>query len=104
MAQTTEVNKRIWTRIRSLNTFIHDLPGLEEEWSSIPSGVQSSFSLEWDQLMTEDIQELTECYNLGELTEAQRSSYRELLHELKEVMPIVEKLNWHRPSVPVDIA
>ncbi len=103
MAQRTEVIERAERDLDVIHGFVDDLPDLMEEWETLEESDRTSTSLDWDHLMADYLVELEEYYNAGQLTDEQRSSYREILCKLQEVMPIIEKLKWYRPPVSLEV-
>ncbi len=103
MAQTTKIIQRVERDLDAIHSFVDDLPNLMEEWETLEEWDRVSTSLDWSHMMADYLSELEEYYNASHLTNKQRSSYRELLCKLQEVMPIIEKLNWYRPPVSLEV-
>lgn len=76
------------------------LPEWEELWPDEPEDNRVTYHLEWDNLMGA-VAALEQAEHAGLLTDEQRERYRALLDRLREVMPIIERLNLTRPPVLV---
>ncbi len=103
MAQKTGIIQRAERDLDAINSFIDDLPELAEEWDTLEEWDTVSESLYWDHLMADYLAELDGYYRINMLSTAQQKSYRKLIKRLKEVMPIIEKLNWYRPPVSLNV-
>ncbi|MCX6023510.1 MAG: hypothetical protein NTZ05_17615 [Chloroflexi bacterium] len=88
--------------MNSLIAHVEDLPGLFEEWDSLPEHVQVSESLGWDHLMADLLTELDQHYRAGEMPPEQASRYRDLLCKLKDALPIIDQLRFWRPEVSLE--
>ncbi|MSQ14340.1 MAG: hypothetical protein EXR50_00535 [Dehalococcoidia bacterium] len=104
MAQTTEVIQRAERSLNAIHSFIDDLRDLAEEWETLEEWDRVSESLYWDHMMADYLVELDGFYNSSQLTKAQQSSYCLLIRRLKEVMPIITRLNWYCPPVSLDLS
>ena len=60
------------------------------------------FSIRWGVLLSGRLKRLEHYHRAGQLTEGQESRYRELRHEFKEAMPLIERLGLGRPRVPLE--
>ena len=43
-------------------------------------------------------------YRAGHMTDDQRARYREILRQLKEALPTIQRLRLYPPTVPLDAA
>ncbi len=75
---------------------------LEELEDIVPEWEQADWSLEWAQFM--DILEyvLHKAYQSSQMTSQQKAQYKELLSKLKEVEPVLKKLDI--AQLPVSVA
>ena len=60
------------------------------------------FSIKWGVLMTGRLKRIEHYHRAGDLTEEQGRRYRELKRELKEAIPLIERLGIARPTVPLE--
>lgn len=102
MASTATVSGRLDRDIDSLRSFLDDLPDLADQWERLEEGPRVSLSLEWDHLMADYLTELDEHYRSGTMVPAQKLEYASLLRKLKEMLPIITRLNLFRPPVSLD--
>ena len=98
MAAKTEIAGRAERDLTAVLLFNRDLPEILAEWDELADGERASLSLEWDHLMGSYLTELEEYRRAGALSEEQEGSYRQLREELEENLPIIERLNFYRPS------
>lgn len=95
-------------------------PGVEKDMEMIASAVAAlrelasddemsrdgdrvyDFSIRWGVLLSGRLMRLEHYYRRGELTAEQRAGYRRLRRELREAMPLVERLGLGRPRVPLE--
>ena len=102
MATETTREERIELRLNALLASVGDLPGIAEEWNALGDAERASLSLDWDHLMADYLTELDIDYEDGKMAAGQRARYRELLRKLREAMPIILRLDWYRPPIPLD--
>lgn len=60
------------------------------------------FSIRWGALMSGRLKRIEHYHRAGELTEDQERCYRELRRELKEAIPLIERLGIARPTVSLE--
>ena len=60
------------------------------------------FSIRWGVLMSGRLMRLEHYYRAGDLTEDQERRYRKLRRELEDAMPLTERLDISRPTVPLE--
>ncbi len=86
----------ITTEIEALRELASDPAEAEDSWRVY------DFSIGWGVLISGRLKRVEHYYRLGELTETQEARYRELRRELKEAMPLIERLNLGWPHVPLE--
>lgn len=79
------------------------------ELASDPDKAQDSarvydFSIRWGALLSGRLERLAYYHRRGELTHDEQVCYAGLRSELREVLPLVERLGIGRPAVPLDDA
>lgn len=102
MATPSTVSSRLDRGIDLVRSFLDDLPDLADEWGKLAEAPRVSLSLEWDHLMADYLTELDEHYRSGEMGPGQIAEYKLLLGRLKEVLPIINRLNLYRPPISLD--
>jgi len=102
MVTKAAVSVRIDHFLSALVANVEDFPAVVDEWETLPDGEQASTALHWDHLMADYLTELDEHYRDGEMSEAQAKRYRELLSQLKSILPLVHKLKFYPPPVALD--
>ena len=102
MATRATPDRRIENALDAVFSMLGDLPEVAGEWDDLTDGERASWSLEWDHAMGTYLVVLDRHYCSGELTSAQQASYRKLLQELKEALPLIEKLKLYPPPVPLN--
>jgi hypothetical protein len=60
------------------------------------------FSIRWGVLLSGRLERLAYYHRRGELTQDEQARYAELRSELREVLPLVERLGLGRPAVSLD--
>jgi hypothetical protein len=99
---TTEAQDRADHRMRSIALMLGDLPGVAEEWPSLDEGERISWSLDWDQLMGGHLPLIEAQFRGGLLTPQQQERYSTLLAQLKAALPLLDRLDLYRPTVPLE--
>jgi hypothetical protein len=99
MATTSSIRSRIDGRLHLLLAEIEELPATADEWNSLEDWQRASISLEWDHMMADYLTEADEYYRSGEMAPDQQARYRHVLCKLREVLPVVERLNFYPPPV-----
>ncbi len=95
-------------------------PGIERDLAMVLAGTEAlrelasdsrkaqdrsriyDFNVKWGVLMSGRLMRLEHYYRAQDLTEDQERRYRELRRELKDAMPLVERLRISRPTVPLE--
>jgi hypothetical protein len=88
---------RVDLNLRIINAFAGDLPEIAEEWDGLGSGERASLSIDWDDLM-DRLETLEADFREGNLSAEQEARYTQLMAELKETLPIIERLGLRSPS------
>jgi hypothetical protein len=60
------------------------------------------FSIRWGVLLSGRLKRLEHYYREGRLNEDQRSHYQELRRDLKDAVPLMERLGLGKPRVPLE--
>jgi hypothetical protein len=102
MVATATIVDRIESGLTLVTGDIRALADLELEWDQLDESVRASLSLEWSHSMADYLVELDEKYRAGEMTPPQRERYQLLIGELKDALPIIERLDIRRPPVRLD--
>ena len=103
MAATAEVANRFersWGAIRAES---RDLSGVAEEWAAWDDTQRAAWSLDWDHLMVDYLEELHGFFAAGALTTSQERRYRTLLRELTRALPTIRQLALYEPRVLSDL-
>jgi hypothetical protein len=98
-ADVTELNEVSLTGIEKETAFLRDLAA---RWPELPSDIQTSWELEWSEMMRY-LETLDAAYRSGLLTAGQQTRYRELLRQLRAALPVIDELEFERPTVPLDV-
>ena len=101
MAAPTTVARRIDASLRDLEAEVSFLPQLAGYWPEESETAQISYMLEWDELM-DRLRGLERAYRSGQMTPEQAERYRRLLERLAELLPIIERMGFARPPVPLE--
>jgi hypothetical protein len=88
--------------LESLRLMLGDLPDVAAEWDEISDGERVSWSLDWDQLMATDLKLLDPIYRSGSMTPDQQSRYHTVLAQLKDALPLIERLDLYPPMVSLE--
>lgn len=99
MVAPVVVAHRIEIAMKSVGLMLCDLPEIAEEWPQLRSGEQASLSLDWDHLIASYLSELDEHYRSGNMTTEEQARYGSLLQKLNDAIPIIERLDFMRPTV-----
>lgn len=111
MDTAPELTERIDYDLRFARLDLEDLPMLEADWAEARrqgDDVQwladwSGRELEW-QDMAFRIERLSRQYQDGQMSEEQAERYRELIDLLRERVPILKRLNWWLPLIPIEFS
>ncbi len=98
MAAETRVISRIDTTLRAIIAEVGDLPDRASAWDNETDDNQVAFHLEWKELM-DRLEGLDRACRDKQMTADQQILFRSLLRNLREALPIVERLDLYRPPV-----
>ncbi len=76
---------------------LEELGEIVTEWDGVPDWERVDWSLEWEQFISFMRHDLDAAYKSKQMTSQQKEQYKELLSKLKEVAPILKKLNLSQP-------
>jgi hypothetical protein len=99
MVATATIRERIDARLRAVAGQLSELAEIAADWDTLADLERVDFSLEWDHLMADYLTLLDEWYWAGRMSAGQQTCYRDLLQDLRMVMPIIDRLGLYRPSV-----
>ena len=102
MVTTTEIALRAERDLLALLTEIDDLSAVAEEWPATLDGERASIALDCDHLMATYLKELNGYWRAGQLSAEQEARYAVVRRKLREAMPLIERLDFYRPPVPLD--
>ncbi len=102
MATRSAIDQRVEVDLESLHLMLGDLPEVAQEWDELSDGERVSWSLDWDQLMGALKVTLDPYYRSGDMTADQRARYREILRQLQEALPLIQRLRLYPPPVPLE--
>ena len=77
------------------------LPTLKEMWSTRSRQEQDPWYLEWRGLMAR-MAGLDAAHRSDVMTVHQQARYRDLVEQLRSVLPIIERLDFDRPAIALD--
>ena len=101
MATTTDVARRIDLGLWEITTEATFLSELATGWDQEHEATQVSWSLEWDELMAR-LEGLDQAYRAGLMTAEQQHRFRTLRQTLRTQLPILERLGFSPPTVPLE--
>ncbi|MBX6772329.1 MAG: hypothetical protein IRY83_11430 [Chloroflexi bacterium] len=102
MATPTTVAQAIERDLHRLRVEIEDLPTLAEEWADAQDSVRYDAELTWHSVMVGLRERLDPAYRSGQMTPKQAERYRALLQKLREALPIIARLGFLTPHVPLE--
>lgn len=91
--------------LREIGATLSDLDSVLDDQQSgdLSDDERITLSLEWDREVHHLHRILDPAYRSGQMTPEQAARYRELLGALRVALPIIDKLGFARPSVPLDV-
>lgn len=95
------MTREIEANLRDVAAETRFLPTLEEMWSTRSRQEQDSWYLEWRELMAR-MAGLDAAYRSDAMTVHQQARYRDLVEQLRSVLPIIERLDFDRPAIALD--
>ena len=81
---------------------IDDVPELAGEWDDLPDAERASWSLDWDQVVLDDMRRLDREYRGGGMSRVQEASYQRLLHRFADLLPVLSRLGLSIPRVSLE--
>jgi hypothetical protein len=102
MATTAELTQLLEDDLSGIQKDTAFLPNLAAMWRELPGDVQTSWELEWSELMAH-LERLDAAQRAGALTVDQQARYRKLLRQLRAALPVIDELDFERPTVPLDV-
>ena len=111
MATTYDVALQIDHDLHRIYPDLLDLPEIEKMYEEARERGDDTWwladwsgrELEW-QDMAFRIERLSRQYQDGQMSEEQAERYRELIDLLRERVPILKRLNWWLPLVPIEFS
>ncbi len=112
MAKTTKLSEKITFGLQILYRRARVLPRVEQRWKDddvqlppyvTPDDVYAdkvSFRMEWSSDM-DRLEWLNECYSEGRMSAEQGRQHEELLHTLRGMLPVMERMRLALPSALV---
>lgn len=101
MAATTERSRRIDLDLDAVRADVEDLPEVERGWGTESEPNQRAWRMEWWDVMGR-VQSLHEAYTAGQMSDVQQQQYRALLDRVREMIPIIERLQLALPPVSLE--
>lgn len=101
MATTADVIAMSDVTPRGIEQETAFLPDLAAMWPQMLTIDRTSWELEWSELMRR-LELLDAAYRSGLLTADQRARYPALLRQLWAALPIIDELDFERPTVPLE--
>jgi hypothetical protein len=102
MASLSVTDRHIEIGLESLRLMISDLPELAAEWDHLDDGERATWSHDWDQVIGTDLRLLHPYYRAGAMTPEQEARFRDILSQLRETLPIIERLALSPPPIPLE--
>ena len=102
MVARTSTSERIAIQLHAIECAVADLPEIVEEWDELPDGERASLSLDWDHLMGSYLILLERYCAGGEMSKEQSRRYNALRASLRAALPLIERLNFYRPSISLE--
>ena len=100
MATTAGVIEMSEITLRGIEKETDFLPELAARWPDVPEIDHASWELEWSELMRR-LELLDAAYRPGVLTADQERRYPALLRQLQAALPVIDELDFDRPTVPL---
>ena len=101
MASATDAQQYAMSALVTIGLMLRDLPEVANEWEKIPEGERAAWSIDWSNEMS-GLVRIADFASTGLLTAQQQKSYREALHKLLELLPLVKHLDLYRPPIPLE--
>ena len=101
MASRAELAEQIDTMLRVLGDEADFLPEMAACWNETSEVSRDVFYLEWRNLMG-GLETLNADYYAGRMTAEQGYRYQDVLRKLKDLLPVIERLELNAPSIPLE--
>ncbi len=101
MAASTITSERVEHELKIAFLMLEELDDNAELWEQMPDWEQVDWSLEWEQFLNFLDHILDAAYKNNQMTPDQQVKYHELIRQIKERMPIIERLRLTKPRVSV---
>jgi hypothetical protein len=101
MATTADVIEMSEITLQGIEKETAFLPELAARWPELPEIDHASWELEWSELMRH-LETLDAAYRAGALTADQERCYPALLRQLRAALPVIDELDFERPTVPLE--
>jgi Xaa-Pro aminopeptidase len=92
MPSPTTVATRIDRSLHAMLAEVRALAGTAEEWDTLSDAERAAIALDWDHLLADYLTELDRFFQAGEMTAEQQQHYQALLQQLREALPIFDRL------------
>jgi hypothetical protein len=96
MATTAAVTRNIEATLREVAAEVVFLPELAEGWEDEPESARASWFIEWGELFSR-LSRVAHEYHAGTLSEEQRVRFESLVRDLREGVPLFERLSLPLP-------
>ena len=101
MASVTDAQQYAVSALVTIDLMLRDLPEVANEWEQISEGERAAWSIDWSNEMS-SLAQVADFASKGLLTAEQQVSYREVLHRLVDLLPLVQRLGLYRPPIPLE--
>lgn len=102
MATTAELKRSIDLNLDIVDFEIEDISELASIWDDEPDDIRTAEELTWNSTMSRLRLDLDPAYRSGRMTSEQVERYRRLLRRLAELLPVIERMGFAKPPVPLD--
>lgn len=101
MATNGITKGRIEHELKLAPSRIEELDDLDDLWDQMPDWEQADWSLEWEQFLNILDHILDAAYRTNQMAPDQQVKYLEAIRQMKERMPIIERLGLTKPKVSI---
>ncbi len=102
MATAAELKRSIDLNLDIVDFEIEDVSELAPVWDDEPDDIRAAEELTWNSTMSRLRLDLDPAYRSGQMTPEQAERYRRLLERLAELLPVIERMGFARPPVPLE--
>jgi hypothetical protein len=99
MVETTEAQQRAVRDLDAIATLLLDLPDVAAEWDKLSEVQRMAWALDWSNDMSR-LEQLARAAQQGFLTTDQHERYRHIAKQVKQTLPLLERLDLYRPVLP----